>query len=420
MTFLQIHQIEIMRVFGYVCLLLCLFSCLLKDSSIRRKRSLILIEFSAAVLMFSNIYAYQFLGDVSSIGFFVEKFTNFLVFVSVYAILLGLTSYIATLITGFDKLEYQPKGIWVCNVLCHIYLIFVVLSQSWGFFYYFDEQNQYQRGQLYIIGFTVPFLIFLIQLTLIMKYRRYISRTTTIALFAFAVLPIVSALLQVTVLTGTSPMDISMSFVTIILYCFSLMEQNKQLMEASSKDLMTQLPNEAGFRRELEILQTKQRLQEYDIFYFSIAKMGQLNMEYGPKSGDVIIKAYASYIHSHSDEEEVFARLGGNLFVALIQKKHCKSFVDMVMKIPVSVSQDNSAKLLYVSSVVGAYEIPERYLSADTIIGNALAAYHYAKNVYENSVLYLTDEMIENLKVESKMGEEIMALLPARSKENKI
>lgn len=62
-------QLFMLLLGGFTCLLILLYSIILRYQSGKRKVALIQIEAATSLLMFSDYFAYVFRGDVSSLGY---------------------------------------------------------------------------------------------------------------------------------------------------------------------------------------------------------------------------------------------------------------------------------------------------------------------------------------------------------------
>ena len=80
MEFLRQHQLNIMLILTGICGVLGFLALLTSTLSTKRKHALVSIELSAMLLLICDRFAYIYRGDVSTLGFWMVRGCNFLVF----------------------------------------------------------------------------------------------------------------------------------------------------------------------------------------------------------------------------------------------------------------------------------------------------------------------------------------------------
>ena len=107
-----------------------------------------------------------------------------------------------------------------------------MVSQFTGLYYYFDAENVYHRNPGYMIALVLPLAGMIIDLVLLLRYRKKLTREIFFALSSYIVFPSVAALIQ-TVHYGISLMDVSVGCSMILMYITAASEQNKELERIS-------------------------------------------------------------------------------------------------------------------------------------------------------------------------------------------
>jgi len=74
----------------------------------------------------------------------------------------------------------------------------VILAVGWPFnlIYYFDEQNVYHRGDFYLLSNVVPVVLLVIDMVLLIKYRKNIDLYVKIAFWIYIIAPIAAIIIQ--------------------------------------------------------------------------------------------------------------------------------------------------------------------------------------------------------------------------------
>ena len=80
LEFVRIHQLNIMLSLSSICAIIALFVFLTRTLPKKRRRALGLLEVSATLLLTSDRFAYLYRGNVSTLGYWMVRVSNFLVF----------------------------------------------------------------------------------------------------------------------------------------------------------------------------------------------------------------------------------------------------------------------------------------------------------------------------------------------------
>ena len=146
MEFLKSIQADIMIFLSAICGIMALFVHLTETMSKTRRKALMLLEFSAMFLMIADRQAYLARGDTSTLGWWIVRISNFLVFFLVLVAMYALNIYLNDLFTHEGKLDAVPKRLKATKILVLAGMALVVISQFTGLYYTFDEMNRYQRA----------------------------------------------------------------------------------------------------------------------------------------------------------------------------------------------------------------------------------------------------------------------------------
>ena len=231
MDVLSQYQSDIMMVLSGICSVMGLFVYMTNTISQKRKVALMLIELSAMLLLIADRRAYIYRGDVSALGWWMVRISNFLVFFLTLVVIYGFNMYLIDLFTNEGGLKAAPKRLKAARVLLMLGMAMVVVSQFTGFYYTFDETNRYQRAPGFIVCYVVPLTVMLLQLSVIWQYKKRLSRGMVLSLMLFSGLSVAASVLQV-FMYGLSLNNITIVAMAALLYVFALREMNREVERA--------------------------------------------------------------------------------------------------------------------------------------------------------------------------------------------
>ncbi|MBR4443639.1 MAG: HD-GYP domain-containing protein, partial [Clostridia bacterium] len=104
----------------------------------------------------------------------------------------------------------------------------VAISQFTGLYYTFDAMNQYQRAPGFIVCYMIPLSILVLQISVILQYRRSLRRAIGISLMLFTGLSIVASVFQV-FMYGISLNNMTIAIMAVLLYVFALKDMAREV-----------------------------------------------------------------------------------------------------------------------------------------------------------------------------------------------
>ncbi len=243
--YLVAHQVEIMMYLGIMCTNVVIFVLLMRSIPKKRRRALLGVQACAMVIMYSDCAAYVFRGDPSRLGFWAVRISNFLVYFLIIGILFSFNAYIIDLYESTNN--RRSKRLKCVNYLIVIGELMLIAAQFNGWYYYFDAQNYYHRGPLFMICYLIPAGILLIQLTVIIQNFKKMSFMISLSLLIFSVFPFLAAALQV-LLYGLSLINTTIAAMAMLLYIFAVGDMNNEVERAHKHEIEMM----AQYQRELE------------------------------------------------------------------------------------------------------------------------------------------------------------------------
>ena len=228
---------------GIFCLIAALCMCMSKNFDRNKRKWMLLMQTAAAVLLFSDALAWGFRGDGDSLGYAMVRISNFLVFFMSDVLIAVFHGYTCCYLFHSDhkwhtseisvrrsnRREKLPLyRIRLVNLVAVSGMVLVVLSQYYHFYYYFDRHNFYHRNSGYLVSFIIPFVGMLLDLSLIIQYRKRISHQIFISLISYIILPMIALIIQ-TFYYGISLINIAISISMILMFVVAMVEQNQNL-----------------------------------------------------------------------------------------------------------------------------------------------------------------------------------------------
>ena len=234
--FLQNRQLDIMLVLIGITGMLIFFTLISKALTGKRRMSMIGLELSVMLLLVSDRCAYMFRGDVSTLGYWMVRISNFLVFSLSLVTPWTFAIYLTDLYLNEGGMDKAPTLLKSINYLTVAGELLVIISQFTGLYYTFDEQNRYQRSPGMILCYSIPLIILILLMITIIQNRRSLKRFMTIPLLLFAFVPFIASVLQI-FFYGVSLTNISMVGMVVVLYIFSFLDMNETVGRANELEI---------------------------------------------------------------------------------------------------------------------------------------------------------------------------------------
>lgn len=213
---------------------LCIFMS--KNFEKRKRKVLLHMLLSCAILMLSDSVAWAYRGEPGKVGYYIVRISNCLVFLF-SDVMLGLYhAYVCCSLFGTSavknkKTNYKIRAVFLLAV---IGMFLVILTQFTGLYYSFDSQNFYHRNQWYFLSLLIPMLGMLLDCSLIIQYRKNITKRVMVALLSYIVLPFVAAIILL-FYYGISLINIAISISMIAIFVEAMVEQSQMLAEQTKE-----------------------------------------------------------------------------------------------------------------------------------------------------------------------------------------
>lgn len=230
---LKSHQLNYMLALSSMCFIISVF-LLVTGINSKKRKALLVLEFSAAILLFADRCAYLFEGDPSIKGFYMARISNFLLFTMNYFILGSYSTYLREVFAETKKLNPKHVRFKIVDFLLLIGVSLIIVSQFTGFYYYFDETNTYYRNKGFILAFIIPVIILAIFISLNIQFYRQLPKRMRLLLLLFTLNPLLSAFFQL-IVYGYDAINLTIAAMAILLFIFDLLDVSK--LEKNNENL---------------------------------------------------------------------------------------------------------------------------------------------------------------------------------------
>lgn len=206
---------------------LCMFMS--RNFNREKRKWLLCMQLSCAVLLCSDAFAWGFRGHPGEAGRWIVFISNFLVFLFSEVVMLLYHGYACCyLFSEHPEEKKHLKRVKLVYGICILGMLLVVVSQFTHLYYYIDAQNLYHRSQTHWISLAVPAVAMILDLTLLIQYRRNVSNEILVSLISYVALPFLS-LIALLFYYGISLSNIAVCISMILMFISAMVEQNREL-----------------------------------------------------------------------------------------------------------------------------------------------------------------------------------------------
>lgn len=234
------------------CMLTALCMFLSRNFDKEKRKWIMSMEISCAFLLLCDAMAWGFRGGEGKIAYVMVRASNFFVFALSDVLLYLFHGYVCCYLFGHKKKENTSKinhdGIQPVFRVKAVYIIAItgvilsVVSQFTHLYYRIDAGNYYHRNPAYIISLLLPLTGMVLDLSLLMEYRKKISSQIFISMLSYIALPFAAALIMA-FYYGISLINLAICISMILMFVAAMVEQNQSLAgkEKEAADLRISL-----------------------------------------------------------------------------------------------------------------------------------------------------------------------------------
>ena len=252
---LKDNQISILLILRGICVVTGIYVLITKMLPWERRRYLFFVEVCSVFILMSDTYYQLFDGDMSRLGWWMNRISVFVLYFMILAFLRGFNAYLMGFAVDDGGLARIPAELIAAKWLLVAGEILLVISQFTGLYYTFDALNRYQRSPAFVIFYLFPLSAFALEFIAILKMRTNLRRSRFTALILFTVLPVAASIIQIFA-HGLSLITISIVGVGLLLFIFELADMNEAI----------------EWSRDLEIRMLKEQNSEMQQLFEETAK----------------------------------------------------------------------------------------------------------------------------------------------------
>ncbi len=172
--------------------------------------------------------------------------------------------------TSPEKNESSPRIlITVIYALVIVHALILTVCSRGDLIFYFDEANYYHRASLYLLSNICPFIMLIMDIYLIIKYGKNLSRHIRIAFWIYFISPIPAILLQ-TLFYGIQYIIIATVVSSVYMFYVILRNQNEKYekQQIESSRLETELTMASSIQADMlpNIYPAFPERPEFDIY----------------------------------------------------------------------------------------------------------------------------------------------------------
>lgn len=168
-------------------------------------------------------------------------------------------------------------------------------------------------------------------------------------------------------------------------------------------DTMTGLPNIKLYMQHIAKVMATGRIGYYDAYYLNTRNFKYINKIVKYNKGDEIMIQYARKLMSFAGDGEIIGRLGGDNFMALIERGRRQEFIRFFSNIELQVETDAGIRLVSLSATAGIYEIPDKLDSPSEVMLPISVAYQAAKQIYHKPYVFYNEKISQKILTGQKI-----------------
>ncbi len=172
-------------------------------------------------------------------------------------------------------------------------------------------------------------------------------------------------------------------------------------------DNLTGLPNASSLTKYCNMLFTQGNFSNYTGLFINLKSFKYVNQRIGSSMGDLLLREYAKHIHAMMTPQELYCRLGGDNFFALLLNEHVQDFLQKTNIVSITLNINNRPTTFDISANIGIYPIQSTSTVSDMMTGSSIAM-SLAKQSVTGNVVWFTPAML----TETIRKKEIISQLP--------
>lgn len=207
--------------------------CMVIGNDIHQKtaRILMAIELSNALLLIMDALAWYYRGYEGQIGYWMVRISNMSVFILDDIEMILYHAYVCTqLFRENKKKQKYPRRVYMVFGIMTIAIALVIVNGFNRMYYYFDIHNFYHRNTWFPVSLILGFLCGIIDLTMLIQYRKNLSKEKWTALISYIILPMLATVVLI-FFYGISLINIAMTISVLFMHITAVADQSRKLRQ---------------------------------------------------------------------------------------------------------------------------------------------------------------------------------------------
>lgn len=180
-----------------------------------------------------------------------------------------------------------------------------------------------------------------------------------------------------------------------------------RLMELVNKASITDAPTGAYnlycLRQVGRQLEKRAELPKYTAFFINLKNFKYVNKMLGPDRGNRVLQIYVQSAISFIKKEEIFVRLGGDNFFALILNERRNDFLNKYVIFPIDEHKIDKDFIVQVMARMGVYQAQVGDTLED-LMNRSSVALSMGKTVFNKDITQFKPEMSERIMYQKKVS----------------
>ena len=404
-------QLTFLLVESVLCFVLTPLYAISKDPLRARKSVVMSLNLTCGTMLLCEYLFYVYNGSTTPFNIFMMHVVN----AGVYYLIVLLLLFYAMLVFYrlFGRFDFKPDmpcrvRLIAINVIVVIGLLLVAISHFTGIYYYFDGNNEYQRGPLFWLAAVIPTIGAIIVVSVIFNHRGKMTFVQRLVLISYLILPLAGEIIQICFF-GSSLMNIFMGLSVLLMFFENVIDKEKEIVRATKTEIRTGLANEHACIEWLNAMRGKEDLKKYSAVFFDLRKFSDINRIYGVENGNRILAAFSTIIQGKIENDEILGRQFGNQFVAIVKDRNLDNLLKLLNGVEVTFNDAETGveNKVTLSARIGVYEIDRSDLDGEDILVFAAQALVIAKSKDNDDIVWLTQDLLDSLAAKKKLESDI-------------
>ncbi|BCN28878.1 GGDEF domain-containing protein [Anaeromicropila herbilytica] len=231
--------------------------------------------------------------------------------------------YLIRFVVMSDYIINKKKAI-LLGLPVFISMGFTLLSLKYNYIFYLDADNIYHRGDFFIAFSIITYFYFLLDMIVIIRYRKLFIQQELISLILFILLPTIGGVIQ-TLFYGPLLMWSATALALVIIYVF--LQQSMVHL-----DDLTGTWTRGSFEYYMNKRLKYHLKKQFGLIYCDLDNFKSINDGYGHYEGDRAIMTATQIIKNSLRKNDIIARMGGDEFVMLVECDSIQRLDDIVVR----------------------------------------------------------------------------------------